>query len=242
LNMYAKDDRPLGHNVFPINSLLSSDPQPVTKTAKEIAELYGVSDRTVQSWFKVVNQAHPWLKEADLKTGKSAQTRYTTLCQELISAFRASSQGAEEWTAAVHRSNAEKLPREKTSPERSLEQFSLTPTVEVLDSEECGGRIDSAARSYEAEPILQIHLQNLIITLPTVNTSTLDAQTAQFITQSAQAAEVLGQFITADLRAKLEGVLAQNTQMVAALQNSAIIGAIQGSGIGKPEEDSLPTS
>jgi hypothetical protein len=238
--MYAKDNRLLGHNVFPINSLPSSEPQPIPKTAKEVAELHGVSDRTVQSWFKVVSQAYPWLNEADLKTGKSAQTRYTTLCQELISDFRASGQGAEEWTAAILRLNAEKLLREKTSPERSLEQFSLTPTVEVLDSEDCGGRIGSAARSYKAEPILQIHLQNLIVTLPTVDTSTLDAQTAKFIAQSAQAAEVLEQFITADLKAKLQGVLAQNTQMVAALQNSAIIGAIQGSGIGEPEAEEDP--
>ncbi len=237
--MYAKDDRPSSRNVFPISSLASNEPQPMPKTAREIAEIYEVSDRTIQSWFKVVSQAYPWLSEADLKTGKSAQTRYTSLCQELIADFRASNKGTEEWVAAIHLSNAEKLPRKRTLQERSLEQFSLTPAVEVevLEEEAFGGRIETASVSYKAQPILQTNLKNLTVTLPTVDTSALDAQTAKLMNQSAQAVEILRQFVTADLRTKLGGVLAQNTNLVAAIQHSAIISAVQDLGVGKPDTE-----
>jgi len=233
--MYAKDeDRP--RNVFPILPSTSGEPQPTPRTAREIAEIYEVSDRTIQQWYRVVIKAYPWLKESDLKTGRSAQTKYTILFQEWISDFRESGMGAEEWISAIHSSNADKLPKEKTTSERSLKQFHLTQAVEVEVVEDEFQEIQTTSETYTAQPILQVNLQHLTVTLPEVDTSGLDAQTVQYTSHTAQAVNVLEQFIAADFKAKLTGVLAQNTNLAAALQHSAVVGAVQDLGVGKPEE------
>jgi hypothetical protein len=82
-----------------------------SKSAKELADQYGVSDRTVQSWFKTVTTAYAWIEPEALKTGKSAKTRYTPLCQELMAAYRTSAINIseEDWIASVHAANPEKL-------------------------------------------------------------------------------------------------------------------------------------
>jgi hypothetical protein len=246
--MYVTKDRQEFSSIVPLISYAQSEPnmisvepklQSVPRTAGDLATIYKVSDRAIQGWYKVIVRAHPWLGERDLKVGRSNKTKYTVLCQELLEAYRQSGMGAEEWVVASHHANAEKLPREKTLRERSLEQFGLTPAVEVevLEEEAFGGGIKTTSASYQAQPIAQAHLQKLTVTLPTVDTSTLDAQTAQFSQLSAQAVAILGQFVTADLIAKLGGVLAQNTHLVAAIQHSAITGAVQKLGVGKLEAE-----
>jgi len=233
--MYVKDeDRP--SNVFPILPSTSGEFPPTPRTAKEISKIYDVSDRTIQDWFKVIRLAYPWLDETQLKVGRSAQTKYTVLLQELLSDFRESGMGAEEWISAIHFSNADKLPREKTLPERSLKQFHLTQAVEVEVVEDEFQEIQTTSETYTAQPILQVNLQHLTVTLPEVDTSGLDAQTVQYTSHTAQAVNVLEQFIAADFKAKLTGVLAQNTNLAAALQHSAVVGAVQDLGVGKPEE------
>jgi len=230
--MYAEHkDRP--SNVFPILPTDSSElHHPTPRTAKEIAEIYEVSDRTVQAWFKVVRLAYPWLKEADLKTGRSAQTKYTVLCQELIADFRESGMGAEEWVSKIHSSNQDKLPREKTVSERSLEQFHLTQALDVEVVEGGFPEIQTTSETYSVQPILKGDFQNLMVTFPEVDTSGLDAQTLQLHEQTMQAVSALQGFFTADLKAKLTGVLAQNTNLAAAIQNSAVVGVVHG--LGKP--------
>lgn len=78
-----------------------------SKSAKEIAEEFGVSDKTVQTWFKVVCAAYTWIEPEALKTGKSAKTRYTPLCQSLIAEYRAvaAELSEEDWITLVHAAN-----------------------------------------------------------------------------------------------------------------------------------------
>jgi len=77
------------------------------RSSREIAERYGVSDRTFQEWFKVVCQAYFWVPLSDLKVGVSSKTRYTSLTQRLISEYRAAADtlSVEDWIKKVHAEN-----------------------------------------------------------------------------------------------------------------------------------------
>lgn len=63
---------------------VAPSPEVRSKSAKELAVEYGVSDRTVNTWFKTVAAAYCWMEVEALKTGKSAKTRYTPLFQTLL--------------------------------------------------------------------------------------------------------------------------------------------------------------
>jgi hypothetical protein len=107
-------------NLFEIPSEVSAPPstEPIelssevrSKSAREISEQFGVSDKTVQTWYKSICAAYPWIEPEALKTGKSAKTRYTPLCQSLIAEYRtaATELSEEDWIASVHAANVEKL-------------------------------------------------------------------------------------------------------------------------------------
>ncbi len=89
--------------------MVEPSPEGRSKSAKELAHEYEVSDRTVQTWFKTVTTAYPWIDPSALKTGKSAKTRYTPLCQALLAEYRdnASVLSEEDWIASVHAANPE---------------------------------------------------------------------------------------------------------------------------------------
>lgn len=102
-----------------------------SKSSKELAADYGVSDKTIQSWFKAVCAAYCWLEPETLKTGRSAKTRYTPLCQALIAEYRASASdlAEEEWIASVHAAHPEKLATVRTAQQQA--EVPISPT-EVL--------------------------------------------------------------------------------------------------------------
>jgi len=81
------------------------------KSAKEIAEEFGVTDKTIQTWFKSVCAAYPWIASKTLKTGNGNKIRYTPLCQALIVEYRTAAieLSEEDWIASVHAANPEKL-------------------------------------------------------------------------------------------------------------------------------------
>ncbi|NJL23343.1 MAG: hypothetical protein HC895_25050 [Leptolyngbyaceae cyanobacterium SM1_3_5] len=83
-----------------------------SKSAKELADEYGVSDRTINTWFKTVAAAYCWMEVEALKTGKSAKTRYTPLFQTLLADYRsdAANRSDQDWVAAVHAAHADQLP------------------------------------------------------------------------------------------------------------------------------------
>lgn len=99
------------------------------KSAKEIAEAFGVSDKTVQTWFKAVCAAYPWIDPKTLKTGSSNKIRYTPLCQALIAEYRAvaAALSEEDWIASVHTANPEKLSAAFTAPS-TLTAIPVSPT------------------------------------------------------------------------------------------------------------------
>lgn len=94
-------------------------PEIRSKSAKELADEYGVSDRTINTWFKTVAAAYCWMEVEALKTGKSAKTRYTPLFQKLLADYRAdaANRSDQDWMAAVHAANADKLSAPAATPE-----------------------------------------------------------------------------------------------------------------------------
>lgn len=98
------------HEVAP--EVVVPTPEVRSKSAKELADEYGVSDRTINTWFKVVAAAYCWMESEALKTGRSAKTRYTPLFQALLAEYRinAASRSDQDWVASVHAANADKLP------------------------------------------------------------------------------------------------------------------------------------
>lgn len=94
-------------------------PEVRSKSAKELADEYGVSDRTINTWFKVVAAAYCWMEIEALKTGKSAKTRYTPLFQELLADYRsdAANRSDQDWIAAVHTAHTDQLSTTAAAPE-----------------------------------------------------------------------------------------------------------------------------
>ena len=105
------------------------------KSAKELADEYGVSDKSIQGWFKTVAAAYLWLDSETLKTGKSAKTRYTALCQVLIAEYRVSAANLseEDWILSVHAANPEKLAAASPAAPSACDQTLVSPT-EVMPS------------------------------------------------------------------------------------------------------------
>lgn len=89
-----------------------------SKSAKELADDYGVSDRTINTWFKIVAAAYCWMEVEALKTGKSAKTRYTPLFQELLADYRsdAANRSDQDWIASVHAAHTDQLPTTAAAP------------------------------------------------------------------------------------------------------------------------------
>ena len=79
------------------------------KSAKELGEIYQVTDKSIQTWFKTVFDAYCWLNPLDLKVGVSNKLRYTPLCQQLLADYRSSGLSADQWIAQVQAENADKL-------------------------------------------------------------------------------------------------------------------------------------
>jgi len=111
----------------------SSEPSPEvrSKSSRELADEYGVSDKTIQIWFKAVTAAYNWLEPETLKTGKSAKTRYTPLCQQLIAEYRAAVKelSEEEWIGSVHANNSDKMASRTSfvSAQTAAGQISMIP-------------------------------------------------------------------------------------------------------------------
>ena len=107
-------ESPSEASIAPTNATTSASREPAIElrpqSARNIAQVYQVSDRTVQDWIKTVFRAYPLIAQKDLKLGSSNRTRYTPLCQTLIKQYRSSGLSAEDWIASVHATNATAQP------------------------------------------------------------------------------------------------------------------------------------
>lgn len=96
---------------------------------KAIAEHYGVSRKSVQQWFQKVKDACPWFAETDLKL---PDERYTSLCIELMGAYRTSGLPFEVWKTQIWEQNSDLVAAYQASqnsspqPPKSPETASIT--------------------------------------------------------------------------------------------------------------------
>ena len=162
------------------SEVVASLPEVRSKSAREVADEYGVSDRTVQTWFKVVATAYPWISPEALRTGKSAKTRYTPLCQTLLGEYRSSagSLSEDDWIASIHAANPEKMPSIPALQKRDdipLSSTEVIPhsSIQVLNSEQCSelDRLAALAESMQVYKPSQVDLngsQDEILGLLTV--------------------------------------------------------------------------
>ena len=96
---------------------------------------YKVQDRSILTWFKTLTAAYPWIPMADLRTGNSAKTRYTPLCQTLFDAYRkeANNTSADDWIASVHAAHPTEyeawLNQSKLAPQPTTAYTFYTPTA-----------------------------------------------------------------------------------------------------------------
>lgn len=112
-----------------VNTGTSSEIRP--KSAKEIGQIYNVTDKTVQGWVSVVCRAYFWLPVKNLKIGKSNRTRYTALCQELIAQYRQSELTADDWVEKVWEAH----PEEAAQVQQQEESKADSPSPQMPQSQ-----------------------------------------------------------------------------------------------------------
>jgi hypothetical protein len=215
----------------------------IARSAKELGRQHQVSDRTIQAWYGVVTRAYCWLPEPTFKVGNSNRTRYTPEFQCLVKQFRQSGLSAEDWVTQIHQANPALYQQTVKSTQYQAQQhryssFGLEPqavTAEVVDeTSSTGGLIVETPQHFQAQPLVQLKIQTLNITLPEGNTTRLEQNTAQLQAQTIAALGSIQQAVTADFSTKLGAVLAQNTHAVAAMQNAAVIQAAETLGLATP--------
>jgi len=155
-------------------------PEVRAKSAREIAAEYNVSDKTVQIWFKTVMAAYLWIEPETLKTGKSAKTRYTPLCQALISEYRAvaAELSEDDWIASVHAANPDKMPVANVTTAQPVETQAIRPEVLPQTGEATGQRLSG----------LSLHLGSSL-TLPAIPGIVPPGNDTAYLSQTQQKLE-----------------------------------------------------
>lgn len=108
---------------------------------------------------------------------------------------------------------------------------------EIIDGEtvdETPGSLTTYIETKPATPLIQFNFQNLNVHLASADTTPLQQQTQQAQTVTAQAAGVLQQAVSAKFKADIAQVIAQNENLAAGIQATAVVGAMQDLGLGKP--------
>lgn len=127
------------------------------KSAREIGTEFGVSDRAIQNAIKTVFAAYPWLDLKQLKIGSSNKTRYTPLCQNLLSQFRASDLSAEDWINSVWNAHPEEFARysqgSTQATDTPLSQTEVLPRLDAPPADATGNR-SSGVVPYERSTAL----------------------------------------------------------------------------------------
>ncbi len=174
-----------------------------------------MSDRTVQTWFKTVTIAYPWIELKALKIGKSAKTRYTPLCQVLIAEYRssASSLSEEDWIASVHVANSEKLPT--ASIAQNQEDIPFSPTEVLPRGSDQPRNSDSCNDSDDALPGgMSLHIGSSLAlpAIPGIVPLSNDTVYLSQAQQRLQQFEALQQQVIAQLQQQQKEAQALNAQ------------------------------
>jgi uncharacterized protein YukE len=126
----------------PMNELRESISEPISefdnqpKSAKELAEYFGVTDRAIQNWFKFIADAYCWLSESDLKAGDGKNTRYrpfTISAMQALRVARESGQTANDWIAEIQKLAPQ--PEIQQPQEVEAPQTGQLITTEVVEEE-----------------------------------------------------------------------------------------------------------
>lgn len=197
------------------NSPLEISPAVRAKSAKELADEYEVSDRTVQTWFKTVTAAYPWIEPEALKTGKSAKTRYTPLCQALIAEYRAlaSNVSEEDWITSIHAANPEKLSTIPTTQKQ--DDVPLSP-AQVLPQE------NDQSRNGDRPGGMVLHIGSSL-SLPPIPGIVNPGNDTAYLTQTQQRLqqfEAMQQQVLAQMQQQQEEAEALNAQYQEAISLS----------------------
>jgi hypothetical protein len=151
---------PLETSPEPFVEGVKPSPEVRAKSAKEIAKEFGVSDKTVQIWFKAVCAAYPWIDPKTLKTGSGNKIRYTPLCQELIIDYRvvATELSEEDWIVSVHAANPKKL--STSSALLPSTHLPVSPTEVISPSNGDRPKDDGSILSYQRSGALEALLNS----------------------------------------------------------------------------------
>lgn len=78
-------------------------------SSQELAQRWATSKKTIQTWISYALRAYCWISEEEFRLGSGNKIRYTRLCQEVLVEYRSQPLTAEDWIAAVHLANSDKL-------------------------------------------------------------------------------------------------------------------------------------
>lgn len=137
---------------------------PMLKSSGELAAEYQVTDKTIQSWFKIVRKAYVWLNATELQVGTSNQIRYTPLFQELLMEFRSSGLGKDQWIAHVHASHPDKL-----QPHPQPVELKSPPQPDASSQPSIGSRLNL--------PTIPLATSSIVPTTQSLPTDTQEAKT-----------------------------------------------------------------
>ncbi len=175
---------------LPVGSFRNSD-QPsdegCPKTSLELATAYGVSDKTIQNWFKTVCKAYPWIPATELKLGAGNKIRYSVQFQTLLTEYRkaANTMSADEWIAVVHAAHPDNLVERSTpEPEIAPQDVALV-TCEVVGVEDLVAQNEALTTALAAR-------RDATEALTGVNETRLD-QLREFLSQRQQTNTALDQ-------------------------------------------------
>ncbi len=173
-------------NVRPLPHVQPS-PESRLKSARDLADDYGLSIRAIQDSLKIVFQAYPWLS---LKVGVSAQTRYTVQAQRLLNEFRSSGLSAEAWINSVWATHqAELAQHHQGQPQPIIPEILPAEQVDISQlSDALRARLMSAGQlvqQQQEQGDLQQLNQQLILAMAQGNTERL-ADLRQYFQEQQQ--------------------------------------------------------
>ena len=204
---------------------------------KAIAEHYQQSKRTIQKWFVDLRALTPWFAESTLRL---SDDRYTPLAVELLGE-RYFAGSRKKWEQFLADRYAEQIAVSSAATTQysvfSLPETHASQSYEVVDGEtveEGYGSLTTSVASQQALPIIQFNFQNLNVNLAAADTTPLHQQTQQAQSITAQAAGLLQQAVSAKFKADMAQVIAQNENLAAGIQATAVLDAMQDLGLGKP--------
>jgi hypothetical protein len=194
--------------------------------------LLGMKDRTFFNYADQVVNTWYWLPESNIrKDGSYSQFGLDEISRRreyrLLKTYQ-----EETWEREGMPPKPTFALTQPSAPPVVEAELEEVPTTLVLGSR---GQITSQQSTRQVQPLLQISIESLQIQLPQADVSELNADTQKLQSINQQAIQVLTQYVSADLQSKVTELLSQNSNLAAAIQTAATVGAVQGIQAPKPQ-------